>query len=113
MFLLAFFKWKYVFDQIPDILHFFPTTLLLVLGALVISLLFGLLLAVVRIKKIFILSQLAKFYISIIRGTPLIVQILLVYYTITICMLEWFPDFSVASIDVRIYGIYKTRSQEF
>ena len=105
MFFTGFFKWKYVFDQIPDILHFFPTTLLLVLGALLIALLFGLFLAVVRIKKIIILNQFAKFYISIIRGTPLLVQILLVYYTITLCLMDWFPEFDVGSIDIRLYGI--------
>ena len=105
MFLVSFFKWKYVFDQIPDILHFFPTTLLLVAGALIISLLFGLLLAVVRVKRIPVLEQLAKFYISIVRGTPLLVQILLIYYSITLALMNWVPGFSVASVDVRIYGI--------
>lgn len=105
MILISFFKWKYVFDQIPDILHFFPTTLLLVVGALIISLIFGLLIAIIRVKHIPVLEQIAKFYISIVRGTPLLVQILLVYYSITLALMEWIPSFSVATIDLRIYGI--------
>lgn len=105
MILISFFKWKYVFDQIPDILHFFPTTLLLVVGALIISLIFGLLIAIIRVKHIPVLEQIAKFYISIVRGTPLLVQILLVYYSITLALMEWVPGFSVATIDLRIYGI--------
>ena len=79
--------------------------MLLVVGALIISLIFGLLIAIIRVKHIPVLEQIAKFYISIVRGTPLLVQILLVYYSITLALMEWVPGFSVATIDLRIYGI--------
>jgi polar amino acid transport system permease protein len=99
------FKWKYVFEQIPEILRFFPTTILVVLGALIISLVLGLVLAIIRIKKIPVLSQLTRLYISIIRGTPLIIQILIVYYGFTLLFMNTIDDFSAASIDLRIYAI--------
>ena len=47
---------------------------------LVTSLILGLGLALVRMSKIKIFSILAKIYISIMRGTPLMLQLLVVYF---------------------------------
>ena len=47
---------------------------------LVTSLILGLALALIRMSKIQILSLLAKIYISIMRGTPLMLQLLVVYF---------------------------------
>lgn len=47
---------------------------------LVTSLILGLLLALIRMSKIKILAFLAKIYISIMRGTPLMLQLLVVYF---------------------------------
>lgn len=47
---------------------------------LITSLILGLGLALVRMSKINFLSLLAKFYISVMRGTPLMLQLLVVYF---------------------------------
>lgn len=47
---------------------------------LITSLILGLGLALVRMTKIKLLSLLAKFYISVMRGTPLMLQLLVVYF---------------------------------
>lgn len=47
---------------------------------LVTSLILGLGLALIRMSKLKILSILAKIYISIMRGTPLMLQLLVVYF---------------------------------
>lgn len=47
---------------------------------LVTSLILGLGLALVRMSKVKLLSLLAKFYISVMRGTPLMLQLLVVYF---------------------------------
>lgn len=44
------------------------------------SLILGLGLALVRMSKIKILALLAKVYISVMRGTPLMLQLLVVYF---------------------------------
>ena len=44
------------------------------------SLILGLGLALVRMSKVKILALLAKIYISIMRGTPLMLQLLVVYF---------------------------------
>ena len=51
---------------------------------LITSLILGLGLALVRMSKNPILSVIAKFYISVMRGTPLMLQILFVYYALPI-----------------------------
>ncbi|WP_248510869.1 amino acid ABC transporter permease [Sporosarcina sp. NCCP-2222] len=51
--------------------------------ALVIGIVLGILFALMRISKSKILSTIANIYISVIRGTPLIVQIMFLYYGIT------------------------------
>lgn len=45
-----------------------------------IGLIIALAVAMVRIKQVPILSQLARIYVSIIRGTPLLVQLFIIFY---------------------------------
>ena len=54
-----------------------PITLFITFFALIAALPLGLLFAIARLKKIPVLSQLARLYTLIIRGTPLILLILL------------------------------------
>jgi polar amino acid transport system permease protein len=71
-----------VFTNIPDILRFLPVTLELALGAMAFSLIFGLIIALIRIKRVRVLSQIAAVFISVIRGTPILVQLYVTYYGI-------------------------------
>ncbi len=77
---------KLVFTQIPDILKALPVTLEMVAFALLIGLALGALLAVIRISKIPVLSQLAVFFVSMMRGTPIIVQLYTSYFGIPILL---------------------------
>ncbi|MBR1930311.1 MAG: amino acid ABC transporter permease [Lachnospiraceae bacterium] len=73
---------KMVFSNIPDILRFLPVTMELAVGAMIFSLVFGLLIALIRMKRIRVLSQIAVLFISVIRGTPILVQLYVTYYGI-------------------------------
>lgn len=75
-----------VFTQIPDLLRYLPITLELAAVALMIGLFFGLLIAIVRINKVPVLSQLAVFFVSIVRGTPVLVQLYLTYFGIPLAL---------------------------
>ncbi len=75
-----------VFTAIPDLLKYLPTTLFLTLIALFIGLVLGLIIAVIRINKIPVLSQLAVAFVSIMRGTPIIVQLYITYFGIPIAL---------------------------
>lgn len=76
------FDFDLVIKQIPDLLKYLPVTLELAALAMCIGIVLGLLLAVIRLKKIPVLRQIAAFYISIIRGTPAIVQLYIAYFGI-------------------------------
>lgn len=59
-----------------------PTTLLITVVALLISLPLGFFIALTRVYRIPILNSIAVFYISFVRGTPLIVQIFIIYTSV-------------------------------
>ena len=80
------FDWQLVFTQIPTILSALPITIELTLIATLIGYVLGLLLALIKINKIPVLRQLAAVYISIIRGTPIIVQLYVTYYGIPLIL---------------------------
>lgn len=76
----AFFKWEYVIAFFPKILSALPVTLAIVAVATAIGIFLGLVIAFVRIEKVPILSQISQVFVSFVRGTPILVQLFLVYY---------------------------------
>lgn len=74
------FDFKQVFTNIPELLKYLPITLELALLAMLIGLVLGLMLAIIKIKQIPVLRQIAGVYVSIVRGTPVLVQLYIVYF---------------------------------
>ncbi len=64
----------------PQLLTGFGATLIIFFLTLIFSLPFGLLIAFGRMSKFPVLQWLVKFYISIMRGTPLMLQLLVVFF---------------------------------
>lgn len=64
----------------PRIIKHIHITLGITIIAMLLSLIIGIILALVRTYKIPYLDSLAKIYISFFRGTPLLVQLFLLYY---------------------------------
>ena len=60
----------------------FLMTVFISAGSLVLSLIIGIVSAVLQSSKIILLRYLAKFYVTFIRGTPLIMQIYLFFYIV-------------------------------
>ncbi len=89
------------FTVIPE---YFPTfanaakmTILVTVIGIAIGVIFGLILALMRISKHKILNIPAKAYIWIIRGTPLLLQLLMIYFgLVTIIKLENLPSAFIA-----------------
>lgn len=75
-----------VFTEIPELLAYLPTTLYLTLVALVVGLVIGLLIALIRLNKVPVLNQIAIAFVSIVRGTPIIVQLYITYFGIPIAL---------------------------
>ena len=70
----------YTLALFPILFRYLGTTMELALLGFVFALLIAGLLAVIRTFKIFGLNALAKLFISFFRGTPLLVQLFLLYY---------------------------------
>ncbi|MBO5153381.1 MAG: amino acid ABC transporter permease [Eubacterium sp.] len=77
---------KLVFTEIPDLLRYLPVTLELTAIAMLIGLSLGLIIAIIRMNKIPVLSQIAVAFVSVIRGTPIIVQLYITYFGIPIAL---------------------------
>ncbi len=67
-------------QSLPWLAQAAVTTLWLTVSSIAIGLLIGLAAALVRVARVRGLGTLARAYISVIRGTPLLVQIYIVYY---------------------------------
>src|SRR3712207_1328288 len=70
-----------VFDNLDAILQGVLITISLALLAEVLGIVLGLVLALFKIRRSRILSWPAQFYIDFFRGTPLLVQITIIYFT--------------------------------
>ncbi|MFP3154841.1 amino acid ABC transporter permease [Lachnospiraceae bacterium ZAX-1] len=71
-----------VFTSIPKLLRFLPTSLAITIISMIFGLILGLLFAIIRLKKVALLHGLVAFFVSFIRGTPMIVQLYMTYYVI-------------------------------
>ena len=73
-------RWKYIVDGLE-------TTLIVTFGALILGVVIGFLVAIIRstyekTKKLKILNFICNIYITVIRGTPVVVQLLIIYYVV-------------------------------
>ncbi|MES5395779.1 amino acid ABC transporter permease [Bacillus amyloliquefaciens] len=67
---------------VPTLLGYLPVTLYILAVSLLFGFLLGLLLALPRIYRIPVLNPFVKLYISFFRGTPIMVQLFIVFYGI-------------------------------
>nr|WP_235887909.1 amino acid ABC transporter permease [Neobacillus paridis] len=79
-----------------------PTALIITIISLLIALPLGFLLALTRINQIPVLQRFAQVYVSFIRGTPVIVQIFIVYSSVPLFLTSIFEKYH---IDKNVYDI--------
>lgn len=72
----------FLIESFPAIVARLPITISIAVGSLIISLFIGLATALIKIYQVPVLKTISSFYVSFIRGTPLLVQIYLVFYGI-------------------------------
>lgn len=93
------FDWQLVFTEIPLLLKYLPVTIQLTLIALIIGWVAGLFIAIVKIHRIPVLQQLCTLFVSVVRGTPIIVQLYLTYFGIPI-FLKYYNFYNGTSYNV-------------
>lgn len=74
------FSWDRFFTSFPKILPALGVTFNIVLVSAVLATILGLLVALIQVRKIPVLYQISRVYVSFFRGTSLLVQLLLIYY---------------------------------
>ena len=98
-----------VYKDFWGILRYLPVTLKLAAGAMLAGLILGFFIALIRVKKIPVLTQISTFYISLIRGTPTLVQLYATYFGIPIFIkyLNYWngTDIRIASIPPFVYAL--------
>ena len=81
-----FFSWQRVVHNFPILIKKLPVTFEIVAVAFSLGFILALLIATARIKKIPVLNQILTVFISFERGTPLLVQMLVVYYALPLLL---------------------------
>ncbi len=74
------FDWSILWDKIPLLAEGALVTLEVTSVSLLLGSVIGFLLALLRVAKIPVLSQIARLYIMLFRGTPLLVQLFILYF---------------------------------
>lgn len=74
------FDFQYMLEVIPNLLVYIPTTLYITVISMVVAIIIGGFFAIILFNKVPVLSQLVQVLSSFFRGTPAIVQLLLVYF---------------------------------
>ncbi len=99
---------KYMLSTVPQILPYLPLTLGLAFLSAGLGLILGFLVALARYFRVRVLSPLCKVYVSFIRGTPMLVQLFLVYYGIPILLeginASWGTSFNVNGIPRLVFA---------
>ncbi|MGB2872736.1 amino acid ABC transporter permease [Psychrobacillus psychrotolerans] len=79
-----------------------PITLLVTIVALLIALPLGFLLALTRINQVPVLNWFSRIYVSFVRGTPIIIQIFIVYASVPLILSLFFEKYN---ININVYNI--------
>ncbi|WP_271400254.1 amino acid ABC transporter permease [Salinicoccus roseus] len=74
------FDLAYMLEIIPELLVYIPITLYLAIVSMIIAVAIGVVLSLLLVNKAPVLLQLSKLYISFFRGTPVLVQLLMIYF---------------------------------
>ncbi|QTF92791.1 amino acid ABC transporter permease [Halomonas sp. BM-2019] len=74
------FDWAAAFRSIPHLLPGIPWTLLISFGGLAIGFIIGIVFGLMRISPSRLLRLPAILYIEVFRGTPILVQVLFIFY---------------------------------
>lgn len=84
------FSWERFFWCFPRIVPALSVTFKIVFVVMLIGTVWGVLVALIQIRKIPVLYQISKVYVSFFRGTSMLVQLLLIYYGLPLVVDHFF-----------------------
>lgn len=95
-------NYTFLIDSFFIALSGVPITLLVTIVALLIALPLGFLLALTRINQVPVLNWFSRIYVSFVRGTPIIIQIFIVYASVPLILSLFFEKYN---ININVYNI--------
>lgn len=96
------FDFAYALRQFPLIFSYAGMTLKIAVVSMAITVVFSLLITIVRYYKVRILHRIVGWYIDIFRGTPLMVQLFFIYYG----LVQLFPVFkNLSAYSAAVIGL--------
>ena len=103
------FSWRSVFDGIPRIVQQLPTTLMLTVCGAFFGIMLALVFAIVKINRVRFLYPLQAFFVSFLKGTPILVQLMLTYYGIPLALKalnqQWGTSLNINAIPAATFSI--------
>jgi len=103
------FSWRSVFDGIPRIVQQLPTTLMLTACGAFFGIMLALVFAIVKINRVRFLYPLQAFFVSFLKGTPILVQLMLTYYGIPLALKalnqQWGTSLNINAIPAATFAI--------
>lgn len=97
---------SYILEIMPQVLEGLTVTLEIFALTLILSIPFGIVVALMRISKSLILSKISEVFILIMRGTPLLLQIIVIFFGLPLVGIK-FDRFPAAILAFSLnYGAY-------
>ncbi|MGG3771219.1 amino acid ABC transporter permease [Priestia megaterium] len=88
-------NYEFLIDTFFVALSGISITLLVTIVSLIVALPLGFLLAMTRINRIPIIQRIAQIYVSFVRGTPIIIQIFIIYSSIPLILKAFFDKYNI------------------
>ena len=95
-------NYKFLVDTFFVALSGAPTAILITVVSLLIAIPLGFLLALTRINQVPFLNRFAQVYVSFVRGTPMIIQIFIIYNSVPLILATIFTKLN---IKINIYDL--------
>ena len=95
-------NWAFAWSILPDLVAGFKLTIIATFFGSLIAVIVGLVLCLVRLARIPFLSAASSFWIQLVRGTPLLVQLYFVFYVAP----TWGLTFSTLATGIVALGMY-------
>ena len=103
------FSLRAVLDAFPAVIGKLPVTILLALGGAFFGIIFAMIFALVKIYRVRILYPIQAVFVSFLRGTPLLVQLMLTYYGIPLILKainqSYGTAFNINAIPAELFAI--------
>jgi len=96
--------WQHIWDARGLLLSGLLATLALVAGSIMTSTILGFVVGFLRYRRIPVVNVVLRVYLEIFRGTPLLVQLLFIYFGAAYLRLDWVTVFIASLVGMTLFN---------